>query len=157
MTLITMRAYLGPYDDARISEEVRENAVRLVAIANVALAAAEADGVEIQINPSTGTHIAGDGNGGVRPTDSPVGAPKSAHKRGAAVDIYDPDRELARWSLRNQERLKLLGIRSMENPRWAFSWCHWSIEILSSGNFVFIPSNTAPLADALPEQLPPVA
>ena len=152
MNHLTLKDYLGPYDDDRITPEVRQNGERLVAIVNVVLAAAEADGVELHIDPDTRTHIGGNGNGGVRPLDSPVGAKHSAHKRGTGIDPYDPFRELARWSLRNIERLKLLGIRAMENPRWTPTWVHWQSTPLSSGNFVFIPNATPPLAEALPEQ-----
>lgn len=151
MTPLTLQAYLGPYF-GQIAHQVETDGEILVEIANDALAAAEADGVEILVNPATGTHIAGSGNGGVRPPDSPVGASRSAHKRGRAIDIYDPSRGLARWSLSNLERLKLLGIRAVEDPRWTPSWCHWQDEPLASGNVVFIPNATPPLAEALPEQ-----
>jgi hypothetical protein len=154
MTPLTLKDYLGPYDDPRITPEVRANAERLLAVVNPVLAAAEADGVELREDPDTGCYIVGNGNGGVRPPDSPVGAKNSAHKRGHAVDIYDPNRALAGWALRNVERLKLLGIRAVEDPRWTPVWAHLSDEPLASGNFVFIPSATPPLASALPEQLP---
>ena len=149
MTPITLEQYLGSY---KVAHQVETDAEILLESVNAALQAAEADGVILEVNPNTGCYIAGNGNGGARLPDSPVGAARSAHKRGRAIDIYDPHRSLAGWSLRNQTVLGAIGILAVENPRWTPSWCHWQDEPLSSGNFVFIPSATPPLAEALPEQ-----
>jgi len=153
MIPLTLTQYLGHYDDDRITPEVRANAERLLAIVNTALTAAEADGVQLHVNPHTGNYIGGSGNGGVRPPDSPVGAAKSGHKRGTAIDPYDPHRGLAAWSWKNKARLELLGIRAMERPEWTPTWVHWQIEPVASGVFAFIPNSSPPLTDALPEQL----
>lgn len=153
MTPLSLKDYLGPYDDERITAEVRENAERLLAIINPTLATAEADGVELHIDPDTGTHIGGNGNGGVRPPDSPVGASRSAHKRGTAIDIYDPHRKLAAWAWVNKPRMELLGIKGIERPEWTPTWQHWQIEPVASGVFAFIPSASPPIAEPLPEQV----
>jgi len=153
MTPITLAQYLGPYDDDRITPEVRANAERLLAIINPVLAAAEADGVVLEIDPDTGSHIGGNGNGGVRPLNSPVGAAKSAHKRGTAVDLYDPERKLAAWAWANKARMELLGVRAIERPEWTPSWLHCQSEPVASGVFAFIPNSSPPIADPLPEQV----
>jgi len=157
MTPLTLQAYLGPYDNESITPQVRAAGGMLVSMVNDVLAVAEQDGVPLFIDPDTLSHIGGSGNGGVRPPNGLVGAKNSAHKRGRAVDIYDPNRELARWVLRNIDRLKTLGIEAVENPRWTPSWLHLQDEPLASGNFVFIPNATPPLAEALPEQRTDVA
>lgn len=153
MTPITLKDYLGPYDDDRITREVRENGSRLIAIANVVLAAAEAEGVEIKVNPNTGNHIAGSGNGGVRPVDAMVGAKNSAHKRGHAIDIYDPERKLSGWVWVNKNRVELLGIRAVERPEYTPSWCHLADEPVASGVFAFVPYAGPAPAEMIPEQI----
>lgn len=153
MTPITLTQYLGPYDDDRITPEVRTNAERLVPIVNTVLTAMEADGVQLQTDSDTGCYIGGNGNGGVRPPGSSVGAAKSAHKRGTAIDLYDPERKLAAWAWANKPLLELLGIRGMERPEWTPTWLHLQTEQVASKVFAFIPNSSPPLVAALPEQL----
>lgn len=161
MNPITVIQYLGPYaDHPDASSEKRGTAARLLDKINAGLALAEADGVVLPINPHTGCHIAGNGNGGFRPQicvdadGKPIGAGGSQHKDAHAGDIHDPLRELCAWSLRNKDRLRAIGIRCMENPQYTPTWCHWQDVDVHSGNFSFIPSRDAvALSPALPEQL----
>lgn len=155
MNPITVIQYLGPYaDHPDASSEKRGTAARLLDKVNAGLALAEADGLVLPINPHTGCHIAGNGNGGFRPQACAIGAGGSQHKEAHAADIYDPLRELAAWSLRNKDRLRAIGIRCIENPQYTPTWCHWQDVDVRSGSFSFIPSRDAvALAPALPEQL----
>src|SRR5258708_9464464 len=80
---------------------------------------AEADGVDFEENPHTGTDIAGDGTGGIRPEDSTVGATGSHHKDGHAVDVFDRSRRFASWCLAHLDRLLAHGLY-IEDPRSTF-------------------------------------
>lgn len=152
--MITLDDYAGPYADHPDwkRHEVQDDAALLVKAVDQILFIAEHE-IVLRKNPNTLTYVAGNGNGGFRPQDSPVGAANSAHKRGRAVDIYDPYRELARWCLRNQGRLERYGILAMEDPRWTPTWVHMQTVPVRSGNFSFIPNSSPPLAAALPEQV----
>jgi len=154
VTPITLEQYAGPYlASADFTLERRSSAIDLLAAVNAVLAMAEADGLVLNVNRSTGCLVGGNGHGGFRDQACAIGAPMSSHKVGRAVDVYDPHRELARWSLRNEERLQAAGIHGMENPQWTPTWCHWQTTLARSGRFVFIPDGSRPLAAALPEQL----
>jgi hypothetical protein len=154
MLPITIEQYLGPHSmSADATPEIRGRAAQLLEKVNAALLLAEQDGVRLFKNPFTGGHVGGRGNGGFRPRNSSVGAPSSRHKSAEAIDLYDPQRELATWSLNNEARLEALGIVAIEDPRWTPSWVHWQIVPVPSGRFAFVPSNTPPLAAALPGQV----
>lgn len=149
MKELTIADYLGKYathPDA--STAIRGTAARMLDKVNAALLLAELDGVVLHVNPVTGSHLGGTGNGGFRPMDCPIGAPSSKHKSGEGIDIYDPKRELAAWSIANAERLQAAGILAMERPEWTPSWTHWQVVAVKSGNFAFIPNNDPPLAAA---------
>lgn len=150
--MITLAQYFGPYDkhpDA--TREVRESAEGLLEKVSEILQAAEADGVTLLVNHRTGSFVAGEGNGGFRPTSSTVGAPSSKHKSGHAVDVYDPNRELASWVWKNQAIVLGYGLH-IERPEWTPSWVHFQDVAPASGVFAFIPNASAPLASKLPEQ-----
>ena len=151
--IVTIEQYAGRYlAHCDFTQERRANAVGLLAIVNPVLALAIADGVPLEVNPTTGCLISGSGNGGFRPQDCPIGAPTSNHKQGRGIDIYDPRRLFARWCLRNIERLKALGVRGMENPQWTPTWVHLQDITVKSGKFVFIPDTSPAKAPPLPEQ-----
>lgn len=154
MIPLTVAQYLGPYaDHPDATSEMRGRAARLLDVVNAALLVAEQDGVRLVVNPATGSYISGSGNGGFRSRDCPIGAASSTHKRAEGIDICDPRRELATWSLNNEARLEALGIRAMEDPRWTPTWCHWQVVPVKSGRFAFIPNSSPPLAAALPGQV----
>lgn len=153
MGAITLEQYAGPYlGHVDLTLERRSAAIDLLAAVNGVLAMADAEGVDVMINPVTATRISGSGNGGFRPQSCPIGASQSAHKRGMAIDLYDPHRALARWVLRNLDRVRAAGVRGMENPQWTPSWCHLQTVTVGSGRFVFVPDSSPPLASPLPEQ-----
>lgn len=167
---ITRAQYLGHYaGEAWVTPRVIANADALLLPVNAGLLLARQDGVHLRVNPVTLCLVGGTGNGGIRPdvvldrNGRPIGAGKSWHKRHAneqgleegpaAVDVFDPARELCAWSLHNQARLEAIGIVAMEDPRWTPSWCHWQTVRVPSGHFCYIPSADPPLAAAVAGQI----
>lgn len=156
-TIITLEQYAGRYlNHPDFTPERRANAEQLLAKVNELRALAAEDGVELPVNPSTGCGVSGEGNGGFRPLECPVGAAGSTHKRGRGVDNYDPKRAFARWCYSHPAELKQRGL-VMENCRWTPSWLH--LQDIPPGpagspwRLDYIPNNTPPLAPALPEQV----
>lgn len=92
--------------------------------------------VKSQINPKTGTQISGEGNGGFRPKDCPVGAKNSAHKQGRAVDVYDPDGKLD--ELIDDKLLEQYGLYR-EAPVATPTWVHLQDRPPGSGKRTFQP------------------
>jgi len=136
-----------------LSDEIQANARLTLERLNSALALAAAEGIVPGVDPDTGTAV----SSGWRPAAvngaTPNAAPNSTHIGAKACDIRDtPERELARWCLRNQDKLAAIGLW-MEDPRWTPSWVHLQIVPPRSGNRVFVPSDAPALAAALPEQL----
>lgn len=159
--MITTSDYFLAYaGHPEITPEIEGNAERLVERVNTLLSHAVAEGWEPRRNPVTGTLVSGERNGGWRPQDCPVGAPRSKHKLGQGVDIYDPGRRLASWTLANIPRLIGIGLW-IEDPRWTTNqagldgWVHY--QCAPPGNppianrVVFIPDNTEPLAGNPPK------
>lgn len=151
--ILTLAQYWNGRDDAYQEEctlAIRRNAAALLAAVNTLLKCAEDDGV-------TALGV----SSGWRPqavNDRTSNAGKhSRHISGEAVDLTDhPDRSLARWCLRNLDRLA--GLRLwMEDPRWtgaaASPWVHLQSVPPGSGKRVYVPSSAPALAIALPEQL----
>jgi hypothetical protein len=154
MNAITRAAYFGPFlEHEDVTPQILARADVWIQAANAGLLAAELDGVKLYKNPFTGTHLSGTGAGGFRPLALLIGARRSPHKRAEAGDLYDPQRELAAWSIMNQRRLKALGIVAMEDPRWTPTWVHWQIVPVASGRFAYVPNEDPPLAAALPGQV----
>ena len=91
-----------------------------------------------KINPKTKSQISGETLGGFRPQSSKVGAPKSSHKEGLAVDLYDPDGAIDSWCMVNFEKMAECGIY-IEHPSKTIGWSHWTIKRPGSGNRVFFP------------------
>lgn len=150
--MITLAQYLGPYaNHPDATREVKTNAEGMLDKVSDVLQAAQADGVALNVNPRTGSYVAGEGNGGLRPAASTVGAPQSKHKTGHAVDVYDPNRELASWVWANKDIVERAGLH-IERPEWTPSWVHFQDVAPASGVFAFVPNSSAPLASKLPEQ-----
>jgi hypothetical protein len=153
--IITLAQYYMGRDQAYAEEltlAVARNAAQLLAAVNTLLRCAADDGVE-PLADASGSCVAS----GWRPqkvNDRTSNAGKrSPHIWGQAIDPRDhPDRRLARWSLRNLDRLEGLGLY-MEDPRWTPSWVHWQSVPPGSGRRVFVPSLAPALALALPEQV----
>ena len=148
--MISLEQYLGPYaNDA--TPEINAAAMGLLSKVDEILLGAQSDGVPMPLNPHTGCAISGDGNGGFRGTASTVGADHSQHRKGHAVDIYDPKRELASWVWKNKEVVESQGLH-IERPEWTPTWVHFQDVPPASGVFAFIPNASPPLAEKLPEQ-----
>jgi hypothetical protein len=66
------------------------------------------------------------------------GKPGSAHLSCSAVDVADPTKELAKWTLANLPLLEELGLY-IEDPAYTVSWVHYTIRAPKSGKRVFKP------------------
>lgn len=153
---ITLADYFGHYaNHPDATPEIREAAEKMLRQVDMLLNVMKADGCTLLWNPHTSNLVSGSGNGGFRPQDCPIGAPKSKHKTGHGVDIYDPYRELAKWCYAHPDGLQTLGL-CMENARWTPSWLH--LQDIPPGppgsawRLDFVPSNDPPMAAALPGQ-----
>jgi len=140
MTPITLKNYFG---DLLATPHVRDehvaNAKILLERVNTLLERAERDGVSLEINPLTASHISGNTSGGFRQSHSFVGASKSSHKEGRGIDIFDPhDGDLDEWCMNNPEQLTMLGLY-MEHPAATKGWCHLTTRAPKSGKRVFYP------------------
>jgi hypothetical protein len=148
--------FSGHAGHSEISESIKQNAIELLESINQLMLEAQEDGVGFTINPKTRSYISGSGNGGFRPSDSKVGASKSKHKEGKAVDIFDPDREFASWCLAHKSKLADAGLY-MENPQWTINrsgiggWVHLQNAAPGSGMIVFRPSISEPLGPPPPQ------
>lgn len=152
VTELFLTDYFGAHIGTAPSEHY-SNASALLSKVNVVLAAFVADGGKLHIDPDTGTLISGakggSGDGGYRLATSATGAPNSRHKSGQAVDVYDPNRDLARWVMKNQPLVhQQLGL-SIERPEWTPNWVHFQSVPPGSGVFAFIPNSSPALAPAL--------
>ena len=133
-------------------------AVGLLEKVNALLGAAAGAGVYgYDIDPDTDSQVSGakggSGDGGYRLPESTTGAKNSAHRYAKAVDVFDPKRKLASWCVLNQHEMDKLGLY-MEDPRWTPVWCHFQTVPPASWRRIYVPSITAPLAEALPGQKP---
>ena len=153
---ITETDYFGQYQDSPdATDQVRAAANVLLEKVDNLLNQMVADGCTLLVNSHTKCYVSGSGNGGFRPQSCPVGAPKSKHKTGHGVDIYDPYRELAKWCYMHPEALQTLGL-SMEDARWTPSWLH--LQDIPPGmpgsdwRLDFVPDNSPAKAAALPGQ-----
>jgi hypothetical protein len=137
--MITLEQYFGRWmDHPDATDERVGNAKRLVVACELLGAMAAADGVAFPTNPATRSGVSGSKYGGFRPQDCTIGASKSAHKEGLAVDRFDPTGEIDEWCMNNQDKLKMCGIY-IEHPSATVGWSHWSIKPPKSGKTVFYP------------------
>jgi len=120
--MITLEDWIGPHGGSiDATDEVRGNARNMLERVNDLLVLAYTEGVNLHINPSTGSWVSGAGNGGFRPQNSPVGAKFSKHKTGHAVDIYDPNNDIDKWD--TDGILEEHGLYR-EHPDDTPTWCH---------------------------------
>lgn len=140
--MITIRQYFGEYIDHPDANTVRlANATQLLVACSRLEEIMRADGIIFRDSPNTNSGVGGQGNGGFRPQDCTIGAPKSSHKEGLAVDRYDPDGGIDLWCMRNAGpggALERCGIY-IEHPSKTLYWSHWTIKPPGSGNRVFMP------------------
>jgi hypothetical protein len=137
--IIHPEQYFGKWISHKdVTLEIIDNAKALCIAVNRLIASMEMTGFVFKINPLTGTIIGGESLGGFRPQDCPIGAPKSAHKQGQAVDIYDPDNAIDNWLTGHQALLKDYGLY-FEHPTATPRWSHWSTRKPKSGRTFFYP------------------
>lgn len=140
--MISMKDYLGPWaNSADLTPARQANAQRLLSQVNSLMAVAMQDGVTFKVNPKTKNQISGEKYGGFRPQGCPEGSPKSAHKEGLAVDLYDPDGKIDEWLLKSpraQQAIASLGLY-FETGSATPGWSHWTIRPPASGRRFFNP------------------
>lgn len=141
MKQIDTRAYFMGRDKAypdEVTDEIDANAAIVVDRANQLLALMQADGVDIEDNPKTGTPV----SSGWRPLainkSTPNAAPRSKHLSGQAVDIYDPEGEIDQWCIDNLDKLTKVELW-LEDPSQTKGWSHWQCVPPKSLKRVFLP------------------
>jgi hypothetical protein len=139
ITYFTIDDYFGRWLGHKdMTLEVHQNAEDLLQRVNTVCEICDMDGVDFPLNPRTKSYVSGEQYGGFRPQDCPVGAPKSSHKTGQGIDIYDPRHELATWFHKHAAVLKDHGL-AMEHPDDTPTWLHLTSRIPKSGRTVFKP------------------
>lgn len=138
--MITLEQYVGKWENTPDWTEDRKNNAIFILLPAVAklCVIAEKDGLVFHVNPTTGSIISGSGLGGFRPQSCLIGASKSSHKRGLAVDIYDPGNKIDDWCMANLNVLEACGIW-IEHPDYTDEWSHWQGVPPGSKKRVFIP------------------
>lgn len=137
MSTLTIEQYFGRWmvhND--VTQERYDNAVELVRRVNEFIA--EAPPALIRENPATRSIISGNHYGGFRTLACTVGAPKSHHKQGRAVDIFDPDNRLDDWCFKNEALLEKHKLW-MEHPDATKGWAHFQTQPPGSGKRFYFP------------------
>lgn len=135
--MISIDEYVGPHSESEDwTPDRKANAEVLLEKVNPLLEAAEANGVPLDMNPKTGSLVSGTQYGGFRPQSCPEGAPRSSHKEGQAVDVYDPHGYLDRWL--TDLILEKNGLYR-EHPADTNGWCHLTTRAPGSGRRSFHP------------------
>lgn len=144
--MILLHEYFGKWaDHADVTDEVENTAIALLDKVNGLLSHAYHDGIAEQLNPATQSCISGKEYGGFRPQCCRQGAPKSSHKTGAGVDIYDPDNELDAWintfDTEDGARNTILEHYGLYREASADTqgWCHLTTRAPGSGRRTFKP------------------
>lgn len=135
--MISVADYFGTHAGCADATDERENnAEALLEKVNALLEEAEAHGVELDMNPATGTLVSGKTFGGFRPQDCTQGAPHSSHKEAMAVDVYDQMGALDRWV--TDPILESHGLYR-EHPADTPGWTHLTTRAPASGRRTFHP------------------
>jgi len=121
-----------------LTEEIKSNIDDLTERCNKLIGLMELAGVVFYKNPSTKSIVSGATLGGFRPKNSSVGASRSNHKIGKAVDIFDPKNEIDEFCMNNLALLEQCGIW-IEHPSATEKWSHWQSVPPKSGRRVFYP------------------
>ena len=138
--MITYEDYVGKFDSCvDLTGKIQENIFnRLVPVIQDLCSYMKDRGVSFHMNPKTNSYISGETYGGFRPQECSIGAPKSNHKMGLAVDLYDPHGEIDKWCMDNKTVLAEFGVW-LEHPDATPGWCHLQVVPPRSGNRVFKP------------------
>lgn len=118
------------------SNDIRAAAIYFLLKVNKLLEAANDAGVDIPINPKTGSQISGTTEGGFRLCTCTQGAPNSSHREGRGVDLYDPHNALDNWL--DDAKLEQYGL-FREHPDATPLWCHLTDRPPHSGKRTFLP------------------
>src|SRR3990167_9426134 len=124
--MITAYDYFKAYPEhPAITGEIHENACDLLERVLKLLSIAGTHGWEPTVNPNTGTWISGEMNGGWRPPECVIGAPRSTHKQGRGIDISDPYGKLDKWlmTVPGLNALVKCGLW-IDHPGWTDGWSH---------------------------------
>lgn len=137
--MITIAHYVGPHASSPDwTPERQENATELLIRVNRLVELLKGEGIPLPNNPATGTMISGQTLGGFRPQNATQGAPKSTHKIGKGIDLYDPLNEIDYWCMQNLDKLEDIGLW-LEHPSATKHWCHLQSVGPRSGRRVFYP------------------
>jgi len=138
--MITTLDYIGKWsDDFGKDMRFQLNASELLRRVNLLKARIEGEyGLKFTSNPITGSCVSGETFGGFRPQSCPIGAPLSAHKVGAAIDIYDPLNELDTLISKHPELLVAYDLYR-EHPMSTPHWLHLTIRAPNSMRRTFLP------------------
>lgn len=140
--MISTASYFGDKIKSPDATEIRqENSFKLLFRVNTLLRDAESLGVYVaKRDPDTGSQISGTkngaGDGGFRLSTSLTGSPKSSHREGKAVDVYDPGDLLDNWL--TDKTLETYGLYR-EHPDSTPGWCHLQTNPPGSGNRTYRP------------------
>jgi hypothetical protein len=136
--VITIQDYFGKWNDHPAKNLTHvNNAQRLLTRVNDILTELfKTRGIDLDINPKTKSLVSGEQYGGWRPPECPIGAPRSAHKTGEAVDIYDPDGDID--DSIDDPLLRKHGLYR-EAPSATRGWCHLTTRAPKSGRRSFYP------------------
>ena len=136
--MIIYKQYVGRWA-SEITEEFKQNIeIKLLPVINGLIEHLQNRGIIFSINPNTSSIISGSTLGGFRPQTTSVGAAKSNHKKGLAVDIYDPQKDIGKWCLNNESILAEFDV-FVEHPNYTNNWCHFQVVPPASGRRIFIP------------------
>lgn len=140
---ITLEDYLmgrGEMYPEELTDEIRGNAEKTVALVNALLAVIETEGVPLEANPKTGSLV----SSGWRPPQingqTKNAAVRSKHMTGEACDLYDPEGAIDDFLMTEagQNALTALGCY-IEHPSATKGWSHCQIIPPRSGRRVFYP------------------
>ena len=123
-----------------LTPSIETEAQRTVDLANELLAAALADGIEVEINPGTGSQV----SSGWRPpgvnSNTPGAATNSKHMTGQAIDLNDHNGKFKAWLMTGAGQAALMRIGLwMEAPASTPTWAHVQSKPPGSGRRVFNP------------------
>lgn len=137
--MITLAQYAGPWiGSPDFTPERRANAEKLLLAASRLEMRMSAAGVVFPTNPATNCGVSGKLYGGFRPQACTIGARRSNHKEGLAVDLFDPNSKIDAWCMTHLDVLEECGIW-IEHPEKTDGWSHWQCVPPKSGRRVFYP------------------
>lgn len=135
--MITISQYAGPHRESKDWTPARQTkAMDLLRRVNDLTAYLAAQGVPFPINNDTGSGVSGQTYGGFRPQNCPQGAPKSSHKEGEGIDLYDPGNYI---DAAITDKLLIQFGLFREHPNKTKGWCHLTTRAPKSGNRTFLP------------------